>query len=87
MGLIWKVEWVSIKGINLLIFLKHSPFIVNAWVREKSEQSDLLVVSVSVKSYMLLSMENQMMTSGTDGYYEHAEKYIKLARKFIQAFP
>ena len=32
-------------------------------------------------------MENQMMTSGTDGYYEHAEKYIKLARKFIQAFP
>ena len=28
-----------------------------------------------------------MMTSGTDGYYEHAEKYIKLARKFIQAFP
>ena len=27
------------------------------------------------------------MTSGTDGYYEHVEKYIKLAKKFIQVFP
>ena len=69
------------------MFFKHSSLTVNASVRENSEQSDLLVALVSVKSCMPLSMENQIMTSGTDGYYEHVEKYIKLAKKFIQVFP